>query len=71
MKAAYNYQFVTKDPGAFAHNPAYAAQLLHDSIADLGTRVSVDLKKATQAVRARILNGEPATCSAVIISESG
>ena len=20
MKAAYNYQFVTKDPGAFAHN---------------------------------------------------
>ncbi len=48
MKAAYNYQFVTKDPGAFAHNPAYAAQLLHNSIADLGTRVTVDLKKATR-----------------------
>lgn len=48
MKAAYNYQFVTKDPGAYAHNPAYAAQLLHDSLADLGTRVTVDLKKATR-----------------------
>lgn len=46
MKAAYNYQFVTKDPGAFAHNPAYVAQLLHDSIADLGTRITVDLSKA-------------------------
>ncbi len=48
IKAAYNYQFVTKDPGAYAHNPAYTAQLLHDSIADLGTRVTVDLKKATR-----------------------
>jgi hypothetical protein len=48
MKAAYNYQFVTKDPGAYAHNPAYTAQLLHDSLADLGTRVTVDLKKATR-----------------------
>ena len=28
MKAAYNYQFVTKDPGAFAHNSAYASELL-------------------------------------------
>ena len=24
LRAAYNYQFVTKDPGAFAHNPTYA-----------------------------------------------
>lgn len=36
MKAAYNYQFVAKDPGAYAHNPAYAVQLLHDALADLG-----------------------------------
>ena len=28
MKAAYNYQFITKDPGAFAHNPVYASELL-------------------------------------------
>ncbi len=45
LKAAYNYQFVTKDPGAYAHNPAYALQLLYDSIADLGGKVSVDLGK--------------------------
>ena len=45
LKAAYNYQFVTKDPGAYAHNPTYALQLLYDSIADLGGKVSVDLGK--------------------------
>jgi hypothetical protein len=48
LKAAYNYQFATKDPGAFAHNPNYVTQLLHDSLADLGTRVTVDLKKAAR-----------------------
>lgn len=46
LKAAYNYQFITKDPGAFAHNPSYAIELLHDSLADLGAKVSVDLSKA-------------------------
>lgn len=35
LKAAYNYQFVAKDPGAYAHNAPYALQLLHDSLADL------------------------------------
>lgn len=35
LRAAYNYQFVAKDRGAYAHNPHYAVQLLHDSIADL------------------------------------
>ena len=46
LKGAYNYQFVTKDPGAYAHNPAYAVELLHDALNDLGTRVKVDLAKA-------------------------
>lgn len=46
LKAAYNYQFVTKDPGAYAHNPTYTLQILHDSLSDLGSRVSVDLAKA-------------------------
>ncbi len=46
LKAAYNYQFVTKDPGAFAHNPSYTIQILYDSIADLGAKVSVDVSKA-------------------------
>lgn len=36
MKAAFNYQFIHKDPGAWAHNFAYAAQLAIDSIEDLG-----------------------------------
>jgi hypothetical protein len=46
MKAAFNYQFVTKDPGAFAHNGAYAIELLQDSLGDLGTKVKVDFGKA-------------------------
>jgi hypothetical protein len=46
LKAAYNYQFVTKDPGAYAHNSTYAIELLQDSINDLGTKVKVDLANA-------------------------
>jgi hypothetical protein len=46
LKAAYNYQFVFKDPGAFAHNPTYAVELLLDSLADLGAKVKVDVAKA-------------------------
>lgn len=36
LKAAYNYQYYQKDPGAFVHNPKFVAQFLIDSIADLG-----------------------------------
>lgn len=43
LRAAYNYQFVAKDPGAFAHNPHYSIQLLFDSLIDLGTAAAVDL----------------------------
>jgi hypothetical protein len=46
LKAAYNYQFITKEPGAFAHNPVYAIQILYDSLSDLSTKVPVDLGKA-------------------------
>ncbi len=35
LKAAYNWKFVTSDAGAFAHNPHYALELLHDSIDDI------------------------------------
>lgn len=48
MKAAYNYQFVTKDPGAYAHNGPYAIELLQDSLADLGAKVKVDVGKAVR-----------------------
>jgi hypothetical protein len=34
-KAAFNWQFIYKDPGAYAHNPKYAVQLLRDSYNDL------------------------------------
>lgn len=40
LKAAYNYQFVQKDPGAYAHNGRYVVQVLFDSIEDLGGDVS-------------------------------
>jgi hypothetical protein len=46
LKAAYNFQFVKKDPGAFAHNPTYVLQILYDSIADIGTKIPVDLARA-------------------------
>ena len=40
LRAAYNYQYVSKDPGAFAHNAPYVIQLLVDSIEDMGGDVS-------------------------------
>ena len=48
LEAAYNYQLVVKDPGAFAHNAKYVIQLLYDSTDDLNTKLTtkVDLSKA-------------------------
>jgi hypothetical protein len=40
-QAAYNYQFVAKDHGSWAHNGKYVLQLLNDSIQDLGEKVKV------------------------------
>jgi hypothetical protein len=40
VKAAYNYQYSQKDPGAFAHNGKYVLQFLYDGIEDLGGDVS-------------------------------
>jgi hypothetical protein len=37
LRAAYNYQWVQKDPGAFAHNGKYILQVLYDSLESLGT----------------------------------
>jgi len=36
LRAAYNYQYIQKDPGVFAHNPDYALQILYDSIEAVG-----------------------------------
>lgn len=40
MKAAFNFQYYQKEHGAWAHNSAYMAQLLIDSIEDLGGDVT-------------------------------
>lgn len=44
LKAAYNWKFVTADPGAFAHNPHYALELLYDSIEDLAQPLGYDIQ---------------------------
>ncbi|HMN30255.1 MAG TPA: hypothetical protein PKE45_19030, partial [Caldilineaceae bacterium] len=41
LRAAYNYQYVTKDPGAFAHNSRYVLQILQDSLAAIGGEEAV------------------------------
>ena len=77
LQAAYNYQFTTKDPGSFAHNPKYTIELLYDSIADLNTKLAkpIDMSKMhrtgsahftgdAQAFRDWDASGEvPAGCS--------
>ncbi len=40
VKAAFNYQYIQKDPGAYVHNPKFVIQFLIDSIEDLGGDVS-------------------------------
>lgn len=44
LKAAYNYQYVALDKGAYSHNPHYALQLLYDSLESLGEQVEVDME---------------------------
>lgn len=38
LRAAFNYHYVAKNSGGYAHNPHYLIQLMHDSIDDLGTQ---------------------------------
>ena len=40
LQAAYNYQYVAKDPGAYSHNPGYVIQVMYDSISDLNGDVA-------------------------------
>jgi hypothetical protein len=51
LRAAYNYQYAAKDPGAFAHNPRYIIQVLYDSMESLGGEEAV-----ASYVRAEILD---------------
>ncbi len=43
IRATYNYHYVNKDPGAFAHNGKYIIQVLYDSIESLATQVTIDM----------------------------
>ncbi len=40
LRAAYNYQYASKDPGSYTHNAPYVIQALYDSIEDVGGDVS-------------------------------
>lgn len=40
LRAVYNYQWASKDPGSFAHNGEYVLQTLYDSLEDIGGDVS-------------------------------
>lgn len=53
VKAAFNYQMATKDPGAFAHNAKYILELLFDSLEDLnaGLVVKVDAARMVRGDR--------------------
>lgn len=42
LRAAYNYQFIAMDKGAYSHNPHYALQVLHDSITSLAEPLGID-----------------------------
>lgn len=41
LRAAYNYQYSSKDPGVFAHNADYILQVLYDSIEAVGGEEAV------------------------------
>lgn len=43
VRAVYNWKFVTADHGVHVHNPAYALELLYDSIEDLAAPLDVDM----------------------------
>jgi hypothetical protein len=36
LRAAYNFHYSVRDPGAFAHNAKYVIQVLYDTLEDVG-----------------------------------
>lgn len=62
LKAAYNYQVATKDPGAYAHGGKYIIQLLYDSIEDLNQKLAtpVDLSTARRIDNGHFAGSEEA-----------
>ena len=43
LRAAYNYQYAQKDPGAFAHHGQYMIQVLYDSLEDIARQVPINM----------------------------
>jgi hypothetical protein len=41
LRAAYNYQYASKDPGGYAHNARYIIQALYDSLESVGGEEAV------------------------------
>lgn len=48
LKAAYNFMFVEKEPGAYIHNAKYVLQLMYDSIEDLSATSGVTTQGLTR-----------------------
>jgi hypothetical protein len=48
LKAAYNYMFTVKEPGAYIHNGKYVLQLMFDSIEDLSAVSGVTTDSLTR-----------------------
>jgi nitrate reductase cytochrome c-type subunit len=49
LRGAYNYQWVSKDPGAFAHNGKYILQVLYDSLQVVGGDVGAMTRPEVKA----------------------
>lgn len=49
LRAAYNYQYTAKDPGAYAHNSDYILQILYDTLNHLNADVSGMVRPAVNA----------------------
>ena len=83
VRATYNFQFASKDVGAFAHNAKYVMQLLYDSIADLNMATGITPVDLTTARRndpghfngagesARHWDGDPAVSASCAKCHSG
>jgi len=48
LRAAYNYQYVSKDPGGYSHNPMYIIQILQDSLSAMADWTTLDLATLTR-----------------------
>jgi len=71
MGAAFNYNLLAHDPGAFAHNPTYTKRLLRDSLdylANGGVDRSRDL---TATVTALLTNGGEQASAAAFLANAG